>query len=142
MDKDHENIVENPVYLLFKPKDLATFEKFVNEEYEVGLLKEEYDYEGGYTVLVYEFPKKFAGDYATVLAGRYSKTSQRFKDIFPDDDIDGTPVIATLVMRKDARLKKQREESLDIILDADDELWSVFETHKETLDITKIKNNG
>src|SRR5690349_19446244 len=62
-DMDHPTDEKFPVFVLFKPKDLLEFEKFVQDEKETGLLVEDYDYPDGYVVLLYRFPAEYERDY-------------------------------------------------------------------------------
>lgn len=138
-DKNHVNALECPIYLLFKPKYSIIWQNFLEKEYETGLLIEDYSYEGGYVVLLYEFPEEFRDDYRLVLAGKYSQTSKRYKEVFPNKGLDGQPTVQNLVLNKDAILKKHREETLGVELDDDAELWSVMYMDEETLDIENLK---
>ena len=49
---------KNAIYLVFNPKDLDKFKAFLDDEYErTKAIIDEYDYEGGFVVLVYELNK-------------------------------------------------------------------------------------
>jgi len=138
-DTQHVNGLECPIYLLFRPPLSLVFQKFLEKEYETGMLIEDYSYEGGYTVLLYEYPKEFQHDYQLVREGKYSKTSDIYKEVFPDKDPTDEPTIQHLVLHKDIRLKTYREDTLGITLSEEDELWSVFNEEEETLNIDKYK---
>lgn len=71
------------VYMLFKPKNYLTFNKFTQLLTEKDYLLDDYDYEGGHVVVVLIFPKEFQKDYKLVLEGKYSKTSRKYQDLFP-----------------------------------------------------------
>ena len=50
---------ENAVYLLFKPENLDKFRNFLDNEYErTKSIIDDYDYEDGYVVVVYEINPK------------------------------------------------------------------------------------
>ena len=75
---------ENAVYLLFKPSDLDKFRLFLDGEYErTKSIIDDYDYEDGYVVVVYEINPKLKDDIDLIKQGKYSKTSQKFQEIFP-----------------------------------------------------------
>jgi hypothetical protein len=59
-DSNRDIQYENAVYLLFKPEDLDKFRIFLDDEYErTKSIIDDYDYEDGYVVLVYELNKAF-----------------------------------------------------------------------------------
>lgn len=75
---------ENAVYVLFKPTDLNRFREFLDSEYErTKNIIEDYDYEDGYVVVVYQLNEKYKKDYQLVKEGKYSKTSKSFQNLFP-----------------------------------------------------------
>jgi hypothetical protein len=72
------------IYVLFKPNDLDMFKDFLDGEYErTKQIIEDYDYEGGFVVVVYKLDKKFEKDFKIVKEGKYSKTSEQFQKLFP-----------------------------------------------------------
>ena len=72
------------IYVLFKPNDLDMFKDFLDGEYErTKQIIEDYDYEGGFVVVVYKLDKKFEKDFKIVKEGKYSKTSKQFQKLFP-----------------------------------------------------------
>lgn len=74
----------NIVLLLFKPRDSTRFQCLVDtEKSRTPLFIDEYDYEGGYTVMVYEFPPDLASDYALFKEGKYSRLSKEFQKTVP-----------------------------------------------------------
>ena len=75
---------ENAVYLLFKPKDLDKFRDFLDGEYErTKSIIDDYDYEDGYVVVVYEINPRLKNDIELIKQGKYSQTSTKFQEIFP-----------------------------------------------------------
>ena len=145
-DQDHETSIERPVFLLFKPSNPVGINKFITEEYEIGLLKEDYDYPGGYIVLLYEFPEEYKADYDLILQAKYSKTSKGFKDLFPEirsatmsRNKKGEPVekiqrtFQYMVLHQDPVLKENVENAYGAKLDSDSELYDIFRIEKETL---------
>lgn len=67
------------VLLLFQNKGDDRFRYFVEKEKaRTSLFIDEYDYEEGYIVLVYEFPAELKEDYYRFKRGEYSKLSKEF----------------------------------------------------------------
>ena len=140
---------ENSIYLLFKPKDLDKFRGFLDGEYErTKNVIDDYDYEDGYVVVVYELNSKFKKDFALVREGLYSKTSPEFQAKFPKivkikrgglhkDEIS----LQYRVFNKTEDLRKYWEEKLGVDFDEEWEVWDGFDLDKETLNLDKIKEN-
>ena len=140
----------NAVYLLFQPDNMGHFQGFLGKEYDRAgtLIIDEYDYAGGYVVLVYKIPEHFGNDYKHFLKGRYSKFSKRFVGMLPQEksDIDagGIPFTETSlqvrICTKSKALREYRERQLDVVIEDDMELWDKPSMIKETLNIQKIIN--
>ena len=140
---------ENAVYLLFKPENLDKFRNFLDNEYErTKSIIDDYDYEDGYVVVVYEINPRLKGDVELVKQGKYSQTSPAFQGIFPKvvqikknglrrDEIS----LQYRVFNKTEDLVKFWEDKLDINLPSDVEVWYGFFDDFETLDLDKIKEH-
>jgi len=138
---------ENAVYILFKPKNLDKFRVFLDAEYErTKSIIDDYDYEDGYVVVVYEINSKLKNDIELIKQGKYSKTSPAFQGIFPKvvkikknglhkDEIS----LQYRVFNKTEDLVQFWEDKLGIELPEDLEVWHGFFEEFETLDLTKIK---
>jgi hypothetical protein len=138
---------ENAVYILFKPKNLDKFKVFLDGEYErTKSIIDDYDYEDGYVVVVYEINSKLKNDIELIKQGKYSKTSPAFQGIFPKvvkikknglhkDEIS----LQYRVFNKTEDLVQFWEDKLGIELPEDLEVWHGFFEEFETLDLTKIK---
>jgi hypothetical protein len=138
---------ENCIYLLFSPKDLDKFKEFLDGEYErTAAIIDDYDYEDGFVVLVYELNKKFKKDFALVREGKYSKTSKEFQSMFPKvikikknglhrDEIS----LQYRVFNKTEDLRKYWEEKIGVEFDDTMEVWQGFIEENETLNLDKIK---
>ena len=138
---------KNAVYLLFKPTNLDKFKVFLDSEYErTKSIIDDYDYEDGYVVVVYEINSKLKNDIELVKQGKYSKTSPSFQGIFPKvvqikkngmrrDEIS----LQYRVFNKTEDLVKFWEDKLGMELPEDLEVWHGFFEEFETLDLTKIK---
>lgn len=140
-------IYEDSVYLLFKPENYKLFDYFLVEERERSkFLVDEYDYEGGFVVLVYNLDSKYKSDWDLIKQGRYSKTSQEFQNLFPKVKkimVDGKHrdelSIQHRIFRKATDLKEYWEDKLKVEFSSDMECWEGFDEQKETLDINQIK---
>ena len=140
---------ENAVYLLFKPEDLDKFRNFLDNEYErTKSIIDDYDYEDGYVVVVYEINPRLKGDVELVKQGKYSQTSPAFQGSFPKvvqikknglrrDEIS----LQYRVFNKTEDLVKFWEDKLGIELPDDVEVWHGFFEENEVLDLDKIKEH-
>jgi hypothetical protein len=146
-DGKRETQYENAVYLLFKPEDLDKFRNFLDGEYErTKSIIDDYDYEDGYVVVVYELNSRLKSDIELVKQGKYSKTSKQFQGIFPKvvqikkqglrrDEIS----LQYRVFNKTEDLVQFWEDKLGMELPDDVEVWHGFFEEFETLDLDKIK---
>ena len=140
---------ENAVYLLFKPENLDKFRNFLDNEYErTKSIIDDYDYEDGYVVVVYEISPRLKGDVELVKQGKYSQTSPAFQGSFPKvvqikknglrrDEIS----LQYRVFNKTEDLVKFWEDKLGIELPSDVEVWHGFFEENEVLDLDKIKEH-
>ena len=112
------------------------------------LLIDDYDYEDGYVVLVYEINPKLKKDIELIKQGKYSQTSPAFQGIFPKvvqirknglrrDEIS----LQYRVFNKTEDLVQFWEDKLGVDLPEDVEVWHGFFDDFETLDLDKIKEN-
>jgi len=134
-------------FLLFKPPDIDVYNHFVEKEYErTQQLIDDYDYEGGYCVLVYKLDVKFKEDFEKVKKGMYSKTSKEFQNLFKkvkkvvrnglhNDEI----TLQHLIFRKSPDLKKYWEDKIEMSLKDEFETWTTWVEEKETLDVNNLK---
>jgi hypothetical protein len=141
---------ENCIYILFKPEDIDMFREFLDGEYErTKSVIDDYDYENGFVVVVYELDRKFKKDFALVKEGLYSKTSSEFQAKFSKivkikreglhkDEIS----LQYRIFNKTEDLRKYWEDKFDMEFDEEWEVWDGFNLDKETLLIDKIKENA
>lgn len=134
------------IYVLFRPKDMLTFEQFLYNERERGAtVVEDYDYEGGYVVVIYILKPDFANDYEKFLKGNYSKFSMQFRATFPEKiHIDGTDQVTLQqrVFTKDESIREYWEELIGTRIEDGSEVYSspnVEIGSEEWLDISKFK---
>jgi hypothetical protein len=139
------------IYLLFKPNDLDKFREFLDSEYErTKAVIEDYDYEDGYVVVVYQLDNKYNRDYELVKQGRYSKTSANFQKMFPKvvkinrgglhkDEIS----LQYRIFNKAEDLVNFWEEKLGIdlqeVMGDNFEVWDGWDESKEILNLDNIK---
>ena len=138
---------ENCVYLLFKPSNLDKFRNFLDGEYERTTdIVEDYDYDGGYVVVVYKLKPTLKEDFEIIKQGKYSKTSKEFQDLFPKavkivtnglhrDEIS----LQIRIFKKTADLVEFWEEKLGVEFDEEQEVWEGWDEEKEILNINKVK---
>jgi len=148
-DDNREVQYEDCIYLLFQPKDLDKFREFLDGEYErTKAVIDDYDYDNGYVVVVYQLDSKFAKDFALIRQSKYSKTSSAFQALFPKvikikkngvsrDEIS----LQYRVFNRTEDLIKFWEDKLDVEFDDDQEVWHAFEEDEEILNIKKLKEH-
>lgn len=147
-DKDKDLLYENVIYLLFKPSNIDRFNKFIEGEYNrTKQIIDDYDYEGGYIVAVYQLNHKYEKDFDLIKQGKYSTTSKEFQKIFPKIK----KIVDSLGLRKDQLSIQYRifnktndlvefwENKFGITFTSDMEVWNRFNEEDEILDINKIK---
>lgn len=149
-DANHDIKYESSVFLLFKPKNLETLQYFISKEYKrTTLLKEDYDYDGGYVVMAYSFNKDYYEDYEKFLVGEYSKFSAKYKALFPsyesvrlDGVIKQVNTLSYRVFNKVESFKLYIEREIGMVLPSEAELWgSPYLDSKDLLDIKLIQQN-
>jgi len=150
-DARREDQYKDSIYLLFKPENLDKFREFLDSEYErTKSVIEDYDYEDGYVVVVYQLNDKYKKDFLLIKEGKYSKTSTDFQKIFPKvvkivrnglhkDEIS----LQYRIFNKAEDLVNFWEEKLGIDLiqtiGEDFEVWDGWDEQKEILELDKIK---
>jgi hypothetical protein len=148
-DGSREVQYENCIYLLFKPKDLDKFREFLDNEYErTKDIVDDYDYQDGFVVVVYQLNKKFNKDFMLIREGLYSRTSKDFQALFPKvikikknglqrDEIS----LQYRVFNRTEDLIKFWEDKLGVEFDDDQEVWHAFILEDEILNIEKLKEH-
>jgi hypothetical protein len=146
-DHSQDHQYENCVYLLFKPSDMDIFSEFLEREKEEKNVIDDYDYQGGYVVVVYECNPLYKKDFDFIKKGLYSKTSKEFQNIFPKvikilrngkhrDEIS----LQYRIFNKTQDLINFWEEKLGIEFEPGQEVWEGFHEENEVLNFNKIKN--
>lgn len=130
------------VFVLLKPSDFSKFNEFLNKEYERNNVLEDYDYEGGYVVIVYSLNKDFKKDFDLIREGKYSKTSKQFQKLFTENIQLNGKIEKSLqyrVFNKTEDLIAYWNERVGEALPLGHELWEMYDLQKETLNINNIK---
>ena len=148
-DASKEVQYNKSVYLLFHPDKLDEFRTFLDKEYErTKSIIDDYDYEGGFVVLVYKLDDKFKVDFGLVKLGRYSKTSKEFQALFPKivkvvqnnvhtDEIS----LQYRIFNKTEDLRTYWSDMLDVEFTDDMEVWQGWIEEKEILNINQLKES-
>lgn len=149
-DAERDFQYPNAVYLLFLPTDIAKFREFLDDEYErTEQIIEDYDYEGGFVVVVYKLDPKWSKDFSLVRQGDYSKTSSNFQKLFPKviklmknglhrDEVS----LQYRIFNKTEDMVEYWENKIGIEWDDDFEVWDGYDEDKEILNINSIKENA
>jgi len=136
------------LFVLFQPNDLLAFQEFVSSQYNKNSLVADYDYEGGFVVLVYRLPEEFKADYELFYQSKYSKFSEEFKKQFPVK-VDLTKVVGYrhevlstqwAIFKRDKTLINELKEECGMDIDDNTELCSSIDTTKEVLCIEDLIN--
>lgn len=148
-DETAEHHYEGCIYLLFRPENIDKFREFLDNEYErTKDIVEDYDYEGGFVVVVYKLDNSYKEDFELVKNGKYSRTSRTFQTQFPKvikitknglnkDEIS----LQYRIFNRTQDLIDFWEEKLGISFDDGMEVWDGFDEQKEVLNINKLKEN-
>ena len=146
-DVRKEDCYDECIYLLFKPENLDKFREFLDNEYErTKAVIEDYDYEDGFVVVVYQLDDKYKSDFVLIKQGKYSKTSAQFQKLFPKvikitrkglhkDEIS----LQYRIFNKADDLIEFWENKLGIQFEDDYEVWDGWDEEKEILELDKIK---
>lgn len=142
-DANKDVAYSDAVYLLFKPRNFLSFKDFLALEKARNAILDEYDYEGGFVVLVYAIPPVFLKEMDKFLNSAYSQFSDELKELYPKVvrivDQNGLRkdemALTWRIFRKDADLRKYWENLLNSTFDDTMEVWSAVNLNRETLTI-------
>lgn len=137
----------NAVYLLFKPKDLHAFKAFLDEEYErTTNIIDDYDIGNGFVVVVYKLDKRYEYDFKLIRLGKYSKTSQDFKNEFNKTvriQKDGKSIdevtLQYRIFNRTQDLINFWEDKMGTTLDKHQEVWVDYDYDREVLTSVKLQ---
>ena len=150
-DEMSDSEYKDCIYVLFKPDDVDLFKDFLDNEYErTKQIVEDYDYNGGFVIVVYKLNKKFDKDFKKVKQGEYSKTSKEFQKLFPKvvklkknglhrDELS----LQYRIFNKTKDLLEYWQEKIGSSVNWKDEyeVWSEFKENEQTL-TKKILNES
>jgi hypothetical protein len=141
-DGSKEVQYENCIYLLFQPKNLDKFREFLDSEYErTKNIIDDYDYQDGFVVVVYQLDKKFNKDFMLIKEGLYQalfpKVIKIKKNGLQRDEIS----LQYRVFNRTEDLIKFWEDKLGVEFDDDQEVWHAFILEDEILNIEKLKEH-
>jgi hypothetical protein len=142
--KDENGDVEYDIpviYLLFAPKNINKFRKFLQSEYERdSSLIEDYDYGDGFVVAVYKLNTEYNNDFDLIRKGKYSKTSKEFQKLFPRvkkiiknelhrDELS----LQFRIFNKTPDMYEYWEEAFNVRFSEDMEVWRGYDENNEIL---------
>lgn len=135
------------VYVLFKPEDLDSFQEFLDEQYTKSTnIVEDFDHDGGFVIVVYKLREDLKDDFELIKKGKYSKTSEKFKNMFPKKITINKGGLKKeeyslqyRIFNKSQELLDYWEDVLGTNLNDDSELWEGFCKNRETLNIKNIE---
>jgi len=146
-DVDRDIQYEDAIYLLFLPTDIPKFREFIDNEYERSeQIIEDYDYSGGFVVIIYKLDPKYRKDFNIVKTGLYSKTSKDFQKLFPKvikikknglhrDEVS----LQHRVFTRSPDLIEYWESKVGVDWEDDQEVWSGYYEEEEILCIEDVK---
>lgn len=147
-EKDEYSLNKH-VFLLFKPKNMDNFQWFIDEEYDrTEDILEDYNVDKNLVILVYKLNEKFKEDFDLVREGKYSKTSEKFQNLFKKTKtvVEKGESVDTLslqwkIFTKDETLREfwEGDDMIGAKIPRDQEVWPGYNLEKETLSIEKIK---
>lgn len=126
---------DNAVYLLFRPMNQERFEEFLGKErLRKARIIDEYDYEDGYTMLVYQYDPKWQFDVEIILSGKFSKTSKDYQETIPKTQrvtekmgvFKDLLTIQHQVFKKDPNLAAYWNYEYGLEFEKDDEVWEYY----------------
>lgn len=135
VEKDYEDDV---LFVLFKPRDWDVFRVLLDGS--EGII-EEYDYAGGYVVVVFGIPKEMKIDFDLLQQGKYSLVSEEFKkkhDFYVRIRGKNESTLQYMVFYRDEKFLREFEEFLDVKFDEGQELWNI-PGPEEVLNINEIR---
>lgn len=138
---------ENAVYMLFRPPNQEGFRVFLEKERErKAKIIDEYDYDDGWTMVVYQYDGRWANDVRKLMKGRFSLVSKEFQESIPKTIRTGTTgifkdkvTIQHEIFRKHPDLADYWQEELGLELNfREDEFWH-FYAEREIFNETTLK---
>lgn len=147
-DSLQEEYSSDVIFLLFKPINIDKFREFLINEYDRSKdIIDDYDYEGGYVVVVYKIDESIKKDVTLIKQGQYSKTSKEFQGKFPKsiqvkrgNGVKLEPSLQLRIFKKSRDLKEYWENKIGQELEDDQEVWETYDEEKELLTPKNMEN--
>lgn len=142
IDAQRETQYENSIYVVFKPRNTHRFNSFLNELYDSGKAIDDYDYDGGIVVVVCKLNPDLNSDFELVRKGAYSKTSEKFQNLFAKLINPGTAreefSMQYRIFNKAKDVKIYWENRMGVVLDDNSEVWTGFFLEYETFNLRQV----
>jgi len=123
---------EGVVYLLFSPKNMENFNRFIEEERKRNIIVDEYDYED-LVMLVCKYPTSIKKDVELLMQGKFSKTSSLYKNMilksYVVNKMGMSKEVLTIqhqIFSKSKAITDFWWDTLGISFDKDDEVWEIY----------------
>lgn len=147
-DNLQEDYPEDVIFLLLKPTNLDKFREFLQNEYDrTENIIDDYDYAGGYVVLVYKLNESIKTDTTLIKQGQYSKTSKEFQSLFPPSvqiktgsGIKTETSLQIRIFKKSADIREYWENKIGSRIGDNQEVWETYNKDKEVLILKNIGN--
>ena len=141
-DEDCEEFDGDYLFILLQPNNVDVLEVLIAQQEADNLnFIGEYDYEGGFIVLVYSIPEHMKEDFEKFKQGKYSQMSKAFQQLHsPTINRGNTEEMSFqhMVFSKNEEFREKMSEYLGIQIDKGSELWSVPSlSDREILKISK-----
>lgn len=140
---DKLNHHENCIFLLFNPEkitnDFIEFSEMVLQQHSEYVM--DYDVDENKIMFIYNIPNEYREDVNLVKMGKYSITSKRYKDLFPNKipNKQGQLVLNAnwMILHKHPQWKKTMEEKVGAEIPPENDLWDAFNEEKEIFNYEK-----
>jgi len=136
-DSEH-NVDKYNLFVCFKWHGHKKFEDSLNIIRHNPQYRGEFSYQdGNYIVFILELLEEFKSEYDLFLEGKYSKFSDKAKEIICRHRSSDS--IIKSILNKCNSLKEMWEKDLNIVISDSSELWSIYDRCEETLDNTCLE---
>lgn len=143
-------VYEGVLHLLFQPPHIDRFNQFVDDEKaRTAAFVCRLDYPNNLVILVYQLPPRFKKDYEKIWNGKFSEVSESYKAAIPaignrlledGDKVISEVTLQHMVFNKMEVLKNIWEQRFDVVMDHDQELWTIPTIERETFKFKDYEN--
>lgn len=142
-EKDNEYNDMCHIFVAFDPPNEKAFEKICHEKGFGDMIVERYEVGENIRLLVFPLKSEFEEDYKKIREGKYSKTSDKFKTLFPthvDTGVFGERNLSLQwkIFRKHHTLREFWEKMTGVKFKEEQELWRMWDNERETYYISKV----